>query len=327
MGWTSAQGEGASSRVTRLDAEGRRRAEEIAVSLAQGDLLATPVAVTLEAPESSLLEDAHELEPVDGAGLWAPAPLEIASGWTAIVSQTCDVVRGLEQVSHLQLMPLVGLSAEEWKDALYGRRGTLFALPSADGLGIEFPAVDCAISFPVSKAALAHADVKTLATPLDPASRILLSNWLMRRVGRHAFPDELEQHVLGPLREKLGKSIGKNSQAGFLADALLGVWSSTEWAPSVSIYFIVDENRLKSTGVDIDAEKASEELLGPVRKALGRAELSVQVTGTVRTLEGTSAHELMIRHRQVDLDQLPTGDFVAKDKIAAPMTAEAPASS
>jgi hypothetical protein len=51
------------------------------------------------------------------------------------------------------------------------------------------------------------------------------------------------------------------------------------------------------------------------------------VTGTVRTLEGTSVHELMIAHRQIDLDQLPTGDFVAKDKTTAPMTAEAPASS
>jgi len=313
--------------VTRLDAEGRRGAEEIAGSLWQGDLLATPVAVTLEAPESSMLEDAHELEPVDDAGLWAPAPLEIASGWTAIVSQTCDVVRSLEQVSHVQLMPLVELSAEEWKDALYGRRGTLFALPPADGLRIEFPAVDSAISFPVSKAALAHAEVKTLATPLDPASRILLSNWLMRRVGRHAFPDELEQHILGPLREKLGRSMGKNSQAGFLAGALLGVWSSTEWAASVSIYFIVDENRLKSTGVDIDVAKAAEELLGPARKALGRAELSVQVTGTVRTLEATSAHDLMIRHRQVDLDHLPTGDFVAKDKIAELVAAEEPSAS
>ena len=302
--------------MTALDEEARRRAEKIAHARQQGDLLATPVAVTLEAPGSSLLEGAHDLEPVDDAGLWAPAPLEIASGWAAIVTQTCDVVRGLDQVSHLQLMPLVALSEQEWNGALHGRRGTLFALPPADGLGIEFPAIDCAISFPVSKAALAHPDVRTLSTPLDPASRILLSHWLMR-VGRHAFPDELERHVLAPLRTKLSKSLGKTSQAGLLANALLGVWSSTEWAAAVSIYFIVDENRLRSGGVDIDADKAVQELLAPVRRALGNAGQSVQVTGAVRTLEGTSAFDLLVSHRQVDLDALPTGDFAAKETIAA----------
>ena len=150
---------------------------------------------------------------------------------------------------------------------------------------------DCAISFPVSKAALAHAEVKTLATPLDPASRILLSNWLMRRVGRHAFPDKLEQHVLGPLREKLAKSIGKNSQAGFLAGALLGIWSSTEWAPSISICFIVDDNRLKSAGVDIDVAKASEELLATGAQGARPGRARGPSDGDRSTLEGISAHE------------------------------------
>lgn len=311
--------------MSRLDDEGRRRADEIAGALWQGDLLATSVAVRLEAPGSSLLEDADELEPVDEAGVWAPAPLEIASGWTAIVTQTCDVVRSLEQIEHLQLMPVVELSEKEWEEALNGRRGTLFSLPPVEGMGVNFPAVDCAICFPVSKAALAHADVKTLNTPLDPASRILLSHWLMRRVGRHAFPDELEQHILAPLRDKLARSMGKSSQAGFLADALIGVWSSTEWTAGVSIYFIVDENKARSGGADINAERAVQELLGPTRKALGVAGLSVQVTGTVRTLEGTSAYDLMVGHRQVDLDRLPSGDFAARDAIAALDTVRAPA--
>jgi hypothetical protein len=303
--------------VNLLDEEGRKRAEQIAGSLWQGDLLATSVAVTLEAPGSSLLEDAHELETVDEAGLWAPAPLEIASGWTAIVTQTCDVVRELGQVTHLQLMPVVELSEKEWNEALNGRRGTLFSLPAAGDLGIEFPAVDSAICFPVSKAALAHSGVKTVSTPLDPASRILLSHWLMRRVGRHAFPDELEEHVLAPLREKLSRSMGKSSPAGFLTSALIGVWSSPEWAASVSIYFIVDENRLRASGVDLDVGKAAGEILAPVRKALGSADLAVQVTGSVRTLEGTSAYDLFVGHRQVDIDKLPTGGFVAEETIAA----------
>jgi hypothetical protein len=303
--------------VSGLSDEARQRAEEITRSLWQGDLLAAPVAVRLEARESSLLEDARDLDPVDDDAIWAAAPLEIASGWTAIVTKTCDIVRTLDDVEHLQLMPIVDLSQSEWNDALYGRRGSRFALPAADGLGIEFPAIDCAISFPVAKAALAHSEVKTLATPLDPASRILLSHWLMRRVGRYAFPDELERHVLRPLREKVTKSMGKNSQAGLLASALIGVWCSIDWTAGVSIYFVVDENRLRNRGVDVDADKAVEELLAPARKTLGAAHLSIQLTGAARTLEGVSAYDLMVAHRQVDLDVLPTGDFAAKDTIAA----------
>ena len=53
----------------------------------------------------------------------------------------------------------------------------------------------------------------------------------MRRVGRYAFPNELEGHVLSHLRTKIAKSMGKNSMAGRFADALLGVWCSTEWRP------------------------------------------------------------------------------------------------
>jgi hypothetical protein len=53
--------------VNLLDDEGRKRAEQIAGSLWQGDLLATSVAVTLEAPGSSVLEGAHELDTVDEA--------------------------------------------------------------------------------------------------------------------------------------------------------------------------------------------------------------------------------------------------------------------
>jgi hypothetical protein len=37
----------------------------------------------------------------------------------------------------------------------------------------------------------------------------------------------------------------------------------------------------------------------------------VQVTATVRTLEAISAFDLLIAHRQLDLDALPVGEFVA----------------
>lgn len=287
----------------------RARAEAVARTLWQGDLLATPVAAVLEAPESSLVPGAEALEPVDDLGVWAPAALRISSGWAAIVTQTCDVVRDIADVGHLQLMPLVELSEREWEAARYGRRGALFSLPPTDGLPLGHPAIDCAISFPVSKAALADTRVSTLSTALDPAGRVLLSHWLMRRVGRYAFPNDLEHHVLRPLRDKVSKAMGKTSQGGLLASSLVGVWSSTEWAPSVSIVFVVDVNRLKALGGAADVERGIAELLGPVHKALGKAKVVVQITAAARTLEAVSAFDLLVAHRQVDLDALPIGAF------------------
>jgi hypothetical protein len=294
----------------------RGEAERIARELWQGDLLGTSVAVVLQAPGSTLLSGAETLQTVDEHGIWAPAAQAIDSGWAAIVTQTCDVVRAIDTHEHLQVMPIIALDETDWSRSLNGRRGTHFSLPPAEGVGIEFPAIDCSISFPVAKAALAHTNVQTLSTPMDPATRVLLSHWLMRRIGRYAFPDELEENVLRPLREKVTKAMGKNSKGGYLASSLLGVWSSTDWSPAVSLIFLVDPNRLASLAPSLDAGEAVEELVGPVRKSLGRTGATVQIEATARSLTGVSAYELMMAHRQIDLDALPTGSFVAEDEIA-----------
>jgi hypothetical protein len=98
---------------------------------------------------------------------------------------------------------------------------------------------------------------------------------------------------------------------------LIGVWSSTEWAPAVSIIFVVDENRLYAQGKDIDLDNAIAELLASARKQMGRTGISVQITASARTLSGISAFDLLVAHRQVDMDVLPMGNYAAKDTILA----------
>lgn len=300
-----------------MDSEGKLRVEATVRQLWQGDLLAAPLVPVLESPHSSFVQGVEELEPVDPGGLWTVAPRVIDSGWAAIVTQTCDVVRHPDQVPYLQLMPIVDLPEDEWQAAHSGRRGGLFAIPQVDGLPVSFPAIDSMISFPVSKAALIHNEVLTRSSGLDPATRILLSSWLMRRVGRFAFPDELEAHVLAPLRQKVGTAMGRNSQAGAFCRTLLGVWASTEWGASASIIFVVDPNRVAASKATIDAEKAIDELLRPIRRQLGNRDIAVQVTGEARDLSAVSAHRLFIEHRQVDMDVLPTGAFVAEATVSA----------
>ncbi len=145
------------------------------------------------------------------------------------------------------------------------------------------------------------------------------SIWRWAIISSHAeFPDELEENVLRPLRERVTKAMGKNSKGGQLASSLLGVWSSTDWSPAVSLIFLVDPNRLAALAPGLDAGEALEELVAPVRKSLGKGGTAVQIEATARTLTGVSAYELMVAHRQIDLDVLPTGNFVAEDEIARP---------
>lgn len=297
-------------------AEDKLRVEQVVQRLWQGDLVATPVVPVLESPHSSFVDGVEALEPVDSDGLWTVAPQEITTGWSAIVTQTCDVVRHPDAVPYLQLMPIVELEGAGWQAAQNGRRGGLFALPQIEGLPVAYPAIDCMVSFPVSKAALLHEAITTLPSDLDPATRILLSSWLMRRVGRFAFPDELETHVLAPLRQKVASAMGKNSQAGAFCQTLLGVWASTEWGATASVIFVVDPNRVAASKTAIDAAKAINELLRPIHKHLGNNGIPVQVTGEGRDLSSVSAYRLFIEHRQVDMDVLPTGEFVETAGVA-----------
>jgi hypothetical protein len=302
--------------MVRRSDEDKAEIEQLAQGLWQGDLLAAPLVPVLESPHSTFLDGVDELDPVDEHGLWTVAAQQIDTGWGAIVTQTCDLVRHPDKVPFLQLMPVVELDEVTWKAAHYGSRGDYFALPAIGAAGLVFPAIDSQLSFPVSKAVLGHAEIPRAAAPLDPAARVLLSSWLMRRVGRYAFPNALEGHVLSHLRTKIAKSIGKNSMAGRFADALLGVWCSTEWAATVSLIFIVDPNRLASQQT-IDAEKAMGEIVNPIRKRLAEDGVKVQVIPTARTLDKVSAQQLFIEHRQVDMDVLPTDEFTAKASLEA----------
>jgi hypothetical protein len=302
--------------MVRGSDEDKAEIERLARDLWQGDLLAAPVVPVLESPHSTFLDGVEALEPIGEDGLWTVAPQQIDTGWGAIVTQTCDLVRHPDKVPYLQLMPVVELDEPTWKAAHYGSRGDYFALPPVDAAGLAFPAIDSQLSFPVSKAVLGHTGIGRAATPLDPAARVLLSSWLMRRVGRYAFPDALEEHVLCHLRSKVARAMGKSSMAGRFVDALLGVWCSTEWAANVSLIFIVDPNRIAAAQT-IDAEKAMAEIVAPVRKRLAEEDVKVQVLPTARTLDKVSAQQLFIEHRQVDMDVLPTDEFTAKASLEA----------
>ena len=73
---------------------------------------------------------------------------------------------------------------------------------------------------------------------------------------------------------------------------------------------------MASLAPGLDVADAVEELVGPVRKSLGKKGAAVQIEATARSLTSVSAYELLMAHRQIDLEALPTGGFAAEDELA-----------
>jgi hypothetical protein len=303
------------------------RVEDCARDLNQGDAISTTHFPSLGVPESTFHPDTEgtELCPDQKTPVWAAPVRPINSRWGVITSQTCDLVEPPNREPWIQVSPLIDLDDEEfWERAQGGHDSRVFALPPVAGL--EYPAIEPQVNFPVEKAALLHPDVQTEATPLSPAQRILLSLWLARRCGRHAFPDLTEDYVLRPLRREIGKRYDEGSQAGTFARSLLGVWATAAEAATIKVCFVLNPTLLRAHQAELQAN-TEEELVAFADQLLRRGarkikgdSAGVQVQAMVRTLDRIDAQQLLFEMRQVDLDLLPANFFTAGEEAEASVT-------
>lgn len=302
-----------------LGDEDLRRLSEHACEQEQGDLISTSLFPSLATPECTFHPDTEATEFCSGQGsqIWAAPVRPITTGWGVIVTQTCDLIADADVEPFIQVAPLTDVGDEAtWKAAQDGRDHRIFALPPVAGL--ETPAVEPQISFPVEKAVLLHPDVDTISTPLSPAQRIHLSLWLARRCGRHAFPDSTEDYVLRPLRNELRKRLAQGSQIGTFARCLLGVWATAVEAPTIDVCFILNPTvlRLHVDELSTDEERYTgyaEQLLKSSARRISRDATGMQIRPMVRTLDRIDAHALLFEMRQVDMDWLPASYFLADE--------------
>lgn len=294
------------------------RIDAVTKHLRQGDLIATTHFPMLETPDSTFEPDVEGHDLIPGQHVWAAPVRAIKSGWGVIVTQTCDIVREPGTEPYLQVVPLIALAGEEaWRAALHGRSGSHFALPTHEE-ACAFPGIDGQVCFAVPKAALLHPEVRTLQLPFDPAGRIYLSLWMARRFARHPFPDPVENLILRPLRSALMDRYRKPStQPGAFVHSLLGVWCTPEEAPVIDVYFVMSGAALAQRTKALPDEKViaaqAEVIMRPIAKRLERQGSALQIRTSIRTLDGVSAQDLLLNHRQVDLDLLPYDAFVAED--------------
>jgi hypothetical protein len=307
-----------------LEADDTARVAERAAALEQGDIISTTHFASLGAPESTFHPDTEALDfcPGQNSDVWAAPARPIRSGWGVLVTQTCDLVEPPDREPYMQVAPLLVLDDEGlWRRAQDGRDHRIFSLPSV--AGINWPAIEPQVSFPVEKASLLHPGVRTESVALEPAQRIHLSLWLARRCGRHAFPDTTEDLVLRPLRRELGKRYEQDSQAGAFARSLLGIWATAAETATIDVCFVLNPSLLRAhldqLGPDSSAyDGYCEQLLRSSARKIQNTGSALQVRSFARTLDRIDAHRLLFEMRQVDMDLLPANFFEAEEEAEAP---------
>lgn len=310
-----------------LGDEDNPRAGDRVRELNQGDIISTTHFPSLGTPKSTFHPDTEGSEfcPDQETPVWAAPVRPIKSGWGAIVSQTCDLVEPPHREPWIQVSPVIDLGDEAlWKRALDGHDSRVFALPPVAGL--DYPAIELQVNFPVEKASVLHPYVETEPTPLGSAQRILLSLWLARRCGRHAFPDTTENYALRPLRFEIGKRYEQNSQAGAFARSLLGVWATAAEAATIKVCFVLNPSLLRAHQDQLQATTEKEllvfadQLLKRGSRKIENDSAGIQVHSMVRTLDLIDAQQLLFEMRQVDLDLLPANFFTTGEEAQAGVT-------
>jgi hypothetical protein len=178
----------------------------------------------------------------------------------AIVSQTCDVVKGVENCPFIQVAPLVPIGDDEKPHILRGKRPRLVIVPELEARGLAIDLDACAT---VRKDVIATVE-RVCGCP-DDASQAIFGRALARHRGRFAFPDQFNNEVAAPIAKWIKDKYKKQGPHGELANAIVEVRVTTDdWdKPTfLTFYFLIDGPM--PTPIPAEWEEAR---LGLVKKA------------------------------------------------------------
>jgi hypothetical protein len=197
--------------------------------LQQGDAvcgLVLAVAGVGPAPSAQLPAASWPVE-VDARDAWGVA-LGSETGWYALCSQDCDVVRTAAEEPTVLVAPLTLVDETMWKDLVHnGYSSRWWPYPSDKFSGIpagKALVVDLAWTTSVLKGSLASPAVHG-QRPLTGPNRPAFAEWLAARTGRAPFGDDVVASVLEPcyqVRTRLAKQFDKNPLAAPLEARAVG---------------------------------------------------------------------------------------------------------
>jgi hypothetical protein len=190
----------------------------------------------------------------------------IPSGLCAIVSQDCDLSRTPDIEPYVLIAPLTPMADKTYREAADGLSSRFFAYPRVEGREDKPQlVVDMRLVSSLEKTALLSEHIERIPCPLSDPKRDALREFLGRRLGRHAFPDEIVRQVVDPIERALARVHARDHLAGtFASVAFIGL----SWTPGksyCSLLVLLDPSlreRYRVTEQDVDS------LLKHLRKQL-----------------------------------------------------------
>lgn len=305
--------------------EGRLRAIE------QGDLIGFGAVGIAVRKGSALAERAglDDATPGDVVSL----SIETASGWYAVLTQDCDVVRGVDDEPCLSVAPVLYVPLATWEALNAGISNfRMFPLPLRDVEPTDdahaarippgyAPVVDIRYIGSVDKTALLEVPQRHVLTG---KAKLRFQEWIGQRFGRESFADAVHERVLPAARQALDDA---------LAQASTKPEADTKVLASVSEWYVRCTDRYLEVLGRLAPDRAR--AAGTLKKAAGEFAYnkSVLESGCVKlSKRATSALRgggYTIKFTYADFDVLTANEFetwtlwAAGDDVPTPPTEEA----
>ena len=234
--------------------------------------------------------------------------LEIESGWYAVLSQDCDIVRHPSVEPVIVVAPVLYVPENEW---LALRRGMLSyrrfplnpeAVAPIEGSGAHragsdgTPVVDIRYISGIDKTALAaHYEQRF---PLRGREKVRFADWIGSRFARESFPDPISDKILPEVHSRLvSMQKARDSRGSSASPAMRLACSCSEWYARASDRYVevmgrrdpelatangflraVKGNPAETTWNEADFEAGAKKLSGEINRRLGVSGFTVKIT-------------------------------------------------
>lgn len=215
-------------------------------SLEQGDLISVGAVAIVGSHRSAVLTEAGDPGKDTGPTV-ASVTVECASGWYAVLTQDCDIVRSVEVEPCLAVAPVVYIPEEQWDRLACGQTsyrefpldpaevGPLDDIHAAGVPAGHCPVVDIRFITSVDKTLLPGGFQRR--APLRGQHKVRFQEWLGARFGRESFADPVAEIVLPTARAVLDGQLGTFRDQGAKAPA------SAKTVASVSQWYVRHTDR------------------------------------------------------------------------------------
>lgn len=230
-------------------------------ALEQGDLISFG-AIGIAVRSGSAIAELAGLSPDEGRDVVSLA-IETSSGWYAVLSQDCDIVRGVDIEPCLTVAPVLFIPQDEWRRLHVGQSNyRCYPLPPDSVTPVDPAHAD---RIPVGHEAVVDIRYigvldKTALLP-DVAQRHILigrhklafQQWVGARFGRESFADPVHERVLPAARVVLADALTRASSGRTGPDSKV-IASVSEWYVRATDRYVevmgrLDTDRGRAAGV------------------------------------------------------------------------------